>query len=450
MKNLFAFLFAALLLSALAACSGYSSQHQPVPIAPPSEPAYVPPVPTPREGIVQNSPASSLADVTGPLDRAMFTIPDFAMTPGVVTDDFIEMTATEWVASVGMGWNLGNTFDAAGGARGFHWLGGGVYANTTVDEMERAWVGAATTREMIDNVASTGFNTIRIPVTWFKALDEDLNIREDWMDRINEVVDWAMDNDMFVIINSHHDEYIFRLWNDDMLDSQHVFARVWQQIAYRFRDYDERVMFEALNEPRTPGSANEWSGGTAEERNNLNILNQLFVDVVRASGGNNAYRVLMVPTYAASISATAQRALVVPTDTVPDRIVVSLHTYAPFNFALQTGDGATPYWDAESSLSTNPIRNPLQLAYDIFVSQGIPVIIGEMGAMNRDNEETRAEWVYYFVTFARSLGMASIWWDNGATGITSGSGETFGLFNRSTATVEFPLIIDAIRRATED
>jgi endoglucanase len=371
------------------------------------------------------------------------------MTPGEVTEGFTMLTAAEWAANVRVGWNLGNTLDAHGGAGGFHWLGGGVYANTSVSEMELTWVDTLTTRELIDLVAEAGFNAIRIPVTWFKALDDDFNIREDWMARVQEIVDWSLDAGLKVMLNSHHDNIIFGLLDRNIMESQYVFARVWQQIAYRFRDYDERLLFTSLNEPRTYGTPGEWTGGTPEERNNLNQLNQLFVDIVRASGGNNAYRILSVPTYAASTAASAQRDFVLPADTVPDRLAVAMHIYAPYAFALATGaTGTRNTWEADRLSDTSPITNPLTLAYDNFVSRGIPVILGEMGALNRGNEEYRAEWAYFFVSFARSLGMPSFWWDNAQTQANTGGGiETFGLINRRRNTIVHTQIVDALMRA---
>jgi endoglucanase len=272
------------------------------------------------------------------------------------------------------------------------------------------------------------------------------------MARVVEIVDWAMDNGMFVVLNSHHDNILFGLLDDGMEESQYAFARVWQQIAYTFRDYNERLMFEGLNEPRTYGSPAEWSGGTAEEHNNLNILNQIFVDVVRASGGNNAYRVLMVPTYAASAAASAQRAFVMPADTVPDRIAVSIHIYAPWEFALRTGPtGTRDTWSADNASDTRPITDPLDLVYTNFVSRGIPAMIDEMGALNRDNEEARAEWAYFYVSYARSLGMPAFWWDSGDYRVTReyewGWVETFGLLDRATNTFVHTRVVDALMRA---
>jgi endoglucanase len=373
-------------------------------------------------------------------------------TPGVRTANFNLITAAEWAANVRMGWNLGNTLDAAGNTpEGFSWLGGGIYADTTVAQMETAWQGHLTTRENFETLAAAGFNAVRIPTTWFKALDEELNIREDWMDRVQQVVDWALDAGLMVILNSHHDTGIFRLFDEHMYDSRYYLIRVWQQIAYRFRDYDERLIFNSLNEPRSPGTPAEWTGGTPEERNNLNILNQLFVDVVRASGGNNAYRVLLVPTYAASTSNPAMNGFVLPADTVPDRIAVALHIYSPYGFALQTGDGSgiITHWDPEIASHTNAFATPLNNAHTRFISQGIPVVLSEMGALNRGYEEPRAVWAYHFVSFARSLGMPTFWWDNNSHGISTGSSETFGILHRQTNDWPFPLIIDALMRATE-
>ncbi|MCL2188763.1 MAG: glycoside hydrolase family 5 protein [Defluviitaleaceae bacterium] len=451
MKKLgFAAIFIVLIFT-LTACVGRSESHQPIPIVPPNAPVYMPaptPRPTPRPVITGDTETAPEYDVP-PLPPLIAA----TMTQGVRTADFNEITATRWVANIGMGWNLGNTLDSHGGLNGFDWLGGGLYANTTVAEMEYAWVNHITTRENIQAVADAGFNTIRIPVTWFKALQNEMHIREDWMARVQEIVDWSLDAGLKVILNTHHDEYIFDLRDEFMHYSKASFIMVWKQIAYHFRDYNEMLMFEGLNEPRTIGSPAEWTGGTAEERANLNILNQLFVDIVRANGGNNAYRVLMVPTYAASSAAVAQRALVIPTDTVDDRIVVSLHIYAPWEFALRTGPvGTRDTWDAENPAEVTPITEPLQLAYELFVSQGFPVIIGEMGALNRDNEAIRAEWAYFFVSYARSLGMPSVWWDNGMTGVTAanpwgGWDETFGLIHRPTNTIVHQQIVDALMRA---
>ena len=202
--------------------------------------------------------------------------PPAYLSPGVIT-------ATEWVAAIRMGWSLGNTLDAHGNRDGFPLLGGGVYANTTVTELETGWNRPVTTKAHFTALKDAGFNAIRIPVTWYKACDADLNIREDWMARVKEVVGYAVENDMFIILNTHHDDVLFMLGDDEIEESKRNIERIWEQIADTFKDHGLKLAFEGLNEPRTIGSPEEWRGGTEEERANLNLLNQVFVDTVRST-----------------------------------------------------------------------------------------------------------------------------------------------------------------------
>lgn len=362
--------------------------------------------------------------------------------PVVITGEFNPITAQEWAFAINAGWNLGNQLDARTGR------------DESVHYMETAWVGGvAVTPEFIDYVYASGFNGIRIPVTWQKAIDDDFNIRRDWMARVREIVDYAVANDMYIMLNTHHDDEIFRLMDEDMEESRRAVTRIWEQIATEFMYHNERLAFQAFNEPRTRYSPAEWSGGTPEERNNLNELNQLFVDTVRATGGNNAERVLIVPTYAASASATTQGALVVPTDTVADRIIVSLHSYSPWLFTGYTGEGHTASWSNSSASDTGSVMFYINRAYDTFVSQGIPVVFSETGALNRDNLESRVDWTEFYFTQSRSRGIPVFWWDNAQSGVfemgIGGAGETFGIFDREAIEATGPEIIAAIMRAAE-
>jgi endoglucanase len=367
----------------------------------------------------------------------------FANNTFTSAQPFNDITAVELVANIKIGWNLGNTFDAGGNtATGFSWLGGGIYANTSVDEMERAWVNHTTTRENIDAIKNAGFNTIRIPVTWYKACDADFNIRADWMERITEVVNYAVANDLYIILNTHHDETIFKFDNASMNESLRAFRTIWEQIAENFKHYNEKLIFEGLNEPRTRGSQSEWSGGTHQERVNLNRYYQVFVDTVRATGSNNARRKLMITPYAASAEAAAMNGLTLPNDTAPNKLIVSVHFYSPYNFALNT-NRAFNSWSLTNSRDTSPIIDILTRIHSTFVRRGIPVIIGEFGAMSKDNESTRAVWAEFTVREARSRGLPCVWWDNGAV---TGTGELFGLLNRRDNTFYYPLIVDALMR----
>ena len=393
-------------------------------------------------------------DGSGPLgdgSDALDIEPDDTDTPKAHEGKSLEeITAFELLADIRIGWSLGNTFDAYGGRDGFAHLGGGIYANTSVTELETGWGRPVTTIEHITAIKDAGFNAVRIPVTWYKACDADLNIRDDWMQRVKEVVDYAVANDLYIILNTHHEDVIFRLPDDEMEESIKALDKIWTQIATVFKDYDEKLFFEGLGEPRTPGSPAEWRGGTEPEHKNLNILNQVFVDAVRRTGGNNAERVLLVPTYAASANEVAQRALVIPNDTANEKIVVSLHFYEPWNFALRTGEGSEADWSADNSLDTEPIKRYIDLAYEIFISNGIPVIIGEMGAINRGNTEARVAWAEFYASYATSKNIQCFWWDNGSHWVLRrrewGWEQTFGLLDRETIEIVHPEIVDALLR----
>ncbi len=337
-------------------------------------------------------------------------------------DEFnTELTAMEFTSGIKIGWNLGNTLDATGG--------NGL-------SQETSWGNPTTTQELMQAVKDAGFNAVRIPTTWERQMDENYVISEEWLNRVNEVVDYAYDLDMYVILNMHHEE-----WHCPYADKQEeISSRLtacWTQIANRFKDYDERLIFEGMNEPRWKNTEYEWNGGNDEGRQVVNHLNKVFVDAVRATGGNNQYRFLMVCPYAANSTEPALSALELPED---DRLIVSVHAYIPYSFALQ--NPGSDKWLADKPNCTRDIDTLAEVLDRLFISKGQAVIIGECGAMNRDNEEYRAQWAeYYFGTF-RELGIPCFWWDNGAFL----SGETFGLFDRQTNTVKYPALLEAMMK----
>ncbi|MDE6596698.1 MAG: cellulase family glycosylhydrolase, partial [Oscillospiraceae bacterium] len=202
-------------------------------------------------------------------------------------------TAAQIVADMRIGWNLGNTFDSANCS----WL------NNKLD-YETGWGNPKTTKDMITAVKKAGFNTIRIPVSWGDHIDNSGKIDKAWLDRVQEVVDYACDNDMYIILNMHHDNNWIPLDEKNEVAATKKYKYVWKQIAERFKDYDEKLLFEGRNEPRTEGSANEWNGGTKAERDVLNRMYEAFVSTVRATGGNNKTRILVIAPYGASSSYT--------------------------------------------------------------------------------------------------------------------------------------------------
>ena len=349
------------------------------------------------------------------------------------TEDFNDISAEELAADIRVGWNLGNTLDATN----LNWLS----RSDAVPRFETAWGNPFTTGETIDAVKNAGFNAIRIPVSWAKCADSNYNIRTDWMDRVKQIVDFAVSNDMYIILNTHHDEDIFKFLNRNLEESKKALKKIWEQIAEAFKDYNEKLIFEDLNEPRTIGSPSEWNGGTAEERNNLNILHQIFVDTIRASGGNNEKRILMVSTYAASSTAAAMNGLSIPNDptNTKNKIIVSIHAYEPYNFALNENSPVNT-WDSGNPADTSPIIERIDRAYDLFVSKGLPVIMGEFGAMDKNNEEARAQWAQYYVNYAMGKGIKCFWWDDGGN---------FRLLNRTVKNFYYHLIVEALMRGSE-
>ena len=345
----------------------------------------------------------------------------------ITSPPFNDISASEIVSDIKLGVNLGNTLDTTG-------ISG---QNPAVAQYETAWGNPVTTQEIIDTYYLAGFNAIRICVTWYKCVDKDYNIRKDWMARVTEVVNYAVNNNMYILLNSHHDESIFKFTAAAADESKKAFKKIWEQIAENFKNYDEKLIFEALNEPRTISSKEEWNGGTVEERNILNEHYQIFVDTVRASGGNNAKRVLLINSYAASGLAAALNNLAIPVDTVQNKIIVSYHAYEPYNFALNKDTGSVSTWDKSKSGDITPITERVDRAYANFVSKGIPVLIGEFGALNKNNEAARAAWAEYYTTYARSKNIPCFWWDDGGD---------FKLLNRRTLAYYYPAIVTGLKK----
>jgi endoglucanase len=339
--------------------------------------------------------------------------------------------AAELVSNIKIGWNLGNSFDTASGSFG---------NNPALSRMETEWENPITTKENITAIKNAGFNAIRIPVTWHKAVDNNFNIRRDWMARITEVVNYAVDNDMYIILNTHHDEDIFKFTNANVEASLISFKKIWEQIADNFKDYDEKLIFEALNEPRTKGNSVEWAGGNREERSNLNRHYQSFVDVVRASGGNNGKRILMVTPHGSKPIAAVLNGFTLPNDTEPGRLIVSVHSYQPEAFAFPVDEmpwATAAAWNKNNRYDTSPITTPIDLVYKTFVSKGIPVIIGEFGAGNKNNIAARAQWAEFYVSYAKNKGIPCFLWDMGQASQSA-------ILNRSNSTFLFPEYVHAL------
>jgi len=369
--------------------------------------------------------------------------------PDVQVEDFPvpENEAMAFTRQMKIGWNLGNTFDAFSDSPSL---------KNELD-LESYWCGVMTTREMIASVKNAGFNTLRIPVSWHNHVSgNQFTISEAWMDRVQQVVDYAMAEDMYVILNIHHDiaEAYYYPSAKHMDNSTAYVKAVWRQIAERFKNYNEHLIFESVNEPRLTGTPFEWWLNMSdplclEAVECVNKLNQVFVDTVRASGGNNKTRYLMVPGYCASADYALLDEFRLPTDTQDNKIIVSVHAYTPYAFALQSpGEpGSISAWRVTNPGSRRDIDWFMTGLYEKFIQKGIPVVIGEFGARDKGgNLQDRVEFSAYYIRSARARGMTCLWWDNNSF---AGNGENFGLFERSSLSWPGQIIVDAMMKYAE-
>lgn len=311
-------------------------------------------------------------------------------------------TATEIVAQMGLGWNLGNTLDATGG-------------NTDdVTAQEQSWGNAVITPELMQRVKEAGFDTIRIPVTWYRYTSNDgtYTIREDFLQHVKEVVTWAREADLFVILNLHHEEWV----NDPNLATNYVqigeqLTAMWRQIADTFADFDQHVIFEGMNEPRAAGTSYEWQGNP-DGYAAVSYLTQMFVNTVRKDAkGYNGQRCLMIPGYAASSSTAAMEGIAIPVvnGEAAENIIISVHCYNPQIFCLN--DAQTTFDVEKDGVS---IRQVFEDIRTLFLDKGIPVVMGETGATNTNgNHAERAKWARLMGEMSQSYGVPIIIWDNG-------------------------------------
>lgn len=373
-------------------------------------------------GIVSASFSACENNTDTPADTTTQTeaVTEEVVTNTAINGEIRDISSMELIGELVAGWNLGNTLDATGG--------NGLSSETS-------WGNPETTKEMMDTVKAAGFNLIRIPITWARHLDINDEIDPAWLDRVQQVVDFTIDENTYVIINLHHEE-----WNNTFAEKKdetvEKMKKVWSQIAERFKNYDEHLIFEGQNEPRKKGTNLEWTGGDEECWDFVNATNMAFVETVRASGGNNAKRHLMIPGYCATSDPIGPTMIQLPEN--DDKIIVSVHAYTPYSFAL--ADTPTGKFSSTRANATRDIDSLAEMLKTSYIDNNIAVIIGETGARNKDNLESRVDWAGYYTSTMRDAGVTCIWWDNGSV---SGSGENFGLLDRKTCTWYFPEIAEA-------
>ena len=354
----------------------------------------------------------------------------------------ITETATDAVKNMGLGWNLGNTLDANTG-KGTNFEDASYWGQQGLDS-EYCWGQPATTSELITMMKNAGFGSIRVPVTWYNHMDKDGNVDKAWMARVHEVVDYVIDNGLYCVLNVHHDTGAgssdFKHWiqasEDNFTQNRARFEKLWQQIAEEFKDYGKELVFEGYNEMLDPISSWNYASFAASGQYNAtiatsayNAINQYaqsFVNTVRATGGNNESRNLIVSTYSASNGSGDWNAhlkdpvtkLNMPDDKTAGHIIFEVHAY-PTIVDSNTGK---PY---TSTVMKKDVDNMITILKDNLVSKGGPVIIGEWGtssvdksgATDYDLHKTKFfQFVDYFIQQTKAEGIGTFYW----MGLTDG------------------------------
>jgi endoglucanase len=339
-------------------------------------------------------------------------------------------TAQQVASQINLGWNLGNTLEAVCG--------------------ETAWGNPMVNQQLLNGVRAAGFNAIRIPVSWnCHITDGSMTIPADWMARVKQVVDMSLAANLIPIINIHWDGG----WLQDNVTEaaapavRQRMTAFWTQIGNTFRDYDQRLLFAGTNEVHA-----NFGTPTPVEISVQQSYNQTFVNTVRATGGNNASRTLVVQTYNTNIQ-HGLNFFTLPTDTIPNRLMVEVHYYDPFDFTLNP-NGSCNVWGApfpDSGPNCNWAYEPwvdaeFAKVRQKWVDQGVPVILGEYGVETRPGKslEARAYWNEYVNRAAALNGIKMFYWDNGVLPPNN----TFRLFDRTTGAVTDQALLDAILRGS--
>ena len=353
--------------------------------------------------------------------------------PSQIAGKMRNITSQQLVEDMTFGWNLGNTLDVCQADRdGDGKINEHVEAGEKVDET--LWGNPKATKELFTSLKKNGVNAVRIPVTWRDHMDSNGNIDREWMDRVQQVVDYAYSQGMYVIINVHHDgggDPKFGAWiieesQKDYNTFLKKYKNVWKQIAERFKNYSDYLIFESMNEV---GFDTLYNKNKADAYNLINKINQDFVDIIRATGGNNAERHLLIAGYYTDIERTCDSLYKMPDDKA-ERCILSVHYYTPWDFCT---------CDIKHTWGTNSeVRQMETLIGKMkknFVDKGIPVIIGEYAASGSDLSSC-----IFFIEKLNKLcsdyGIATFIWDSGRQ------------VNRKTYKWRTPQYLEALKRAT--
>lgn len=342
-----------------------------------------------------------------------------------VRDNF---TTQELVNEMGLGINLGNTLDASGS-----W-----FDQTIQSNFETCWGSPIITKEIIEGYAKAGYSSLRIPVTWSNMMQSNYQIHPDLMNRVETILNWTLDCGMVAIINVHHEnDWVKEAARDD--EAKKKFTSVWQQICNRFAKYGDHLMLEPMNEIGYDDIWTPWGGSEADKAKAfgyVNDLNQLFVDIVRASGGNNAKRHLLVEIYNTGDAYAYDPLTKIPTDPA-NRLALTVHYYTPALFAiLGNGEDAgwgigVPTWGTAQEIKE--LNDAMEALKINCVDKGIPVIVGEYAGNSKDRAQEVVR--FYNVSVTEAIyknGMCPMYWD------VPGAGQ----YERTTCEFKDPIFLE--------
>lgn len=319
-----------------------------------------------------------------------------------------EMTTAEIVKDMGLGINLGNTMEACG-----NWIN----SDGGVKSYETAWGSPEITEDMIKGYANSGFGVLRIPVAWSNLMDDDYSISPELMARVKQITQWTVDSGMYAIVNIHWDNGWWTRFPIEKDECMKKYIRVWEQITEEFKDFSGKVMFESLNEEG--GWESMWNrysnqGDKEGSYGLLNEINQKFVDIVRASGGNNEARHLLIAGYCTDIDLTCDELFKMPNDP-KNRCAVSVHYYTPATFCLLKEDAdwgkLKTTWG--SNRDVKELVKNMDKMKETFVDKGIPVIIGEFSVCEKQVKEVESVHLYLtsVIKEATQRQMCPVLWD---------------------------------------
>ena len=379
-------------------------------------------------------------------------------------NQFDNLSQYEMVEAMGAGWNLGNTLEA----------------NSNGTPNETVWGNPKASSALMKLIKDSGFNTIRIPVSYLSKIGSapDYKIDADWLARVKEVVDMALAEDLYVITNIHGDGYhgVTGVWllcdAQNQTEIKAKYKAVWQQIASTFKDYDEHLIFESMNE--VFDGTYEWQNPgvpypNANYYQNINDYNQIFVETVRPISLNNAKRWLLIPGWNTDIDLTSEaKGFKIPEDKYVDRstsgkrLMISVHCYAPWDLCGDDTDAGVTRWGDEAwkensskcttygqgANSESTMIGQFDKLKTWFTSQGYPVVVGEYGTVDKtsydaENSQYTAYWTKTLCENARRVGAVPVLWDNGHLSTAKG----FATINRATNTVGRTYIVQAINDA---